>query len=109
MRFAYCALRAQRLWPAGEHDGDRAPIFDHLASGSERPGVGVDAKRHDRVALLVGRIKEAAGRIETDEAGNAALCGLPAGRLQQSVACVGSKDGNAVVAAVRAVDEAAIR
>ena len=52
---------------AGEYDGDGARIPDHLAGRREQPGAGIHPKRHDRVALLVGRMEKPPCRVEADE------------------------------------------
>ena len=67
----------KQLWPPGEYDSDWACILDHLVCGSELPSVSVYSKCDNRVALLVGRIEKASCPVETNEAWDAALRGLP--------------------------------
>src|SRR6266516_4938541 len=89
-----------------EGDADRAAGLHDLAGRGELAAGPVDAERDDGVAALVGRIEEAARRVETEVARLLAPGQLPADRREPAAVRVNGEDGDAVVPAVRAVDEA---
>src|SRR5215831_25728 len=98
----FCSTYEQLLQP-GEYDGDWARILDHLACGSEHPRHRVYSKCDNRVVLLVGRMEKAPCRVETNEAWDAALRGLPSNRGKQSVSRIGGVHSHAVVATIGAI------
>jgi hypothetical protein len=97
------------LWPPGEYNGDWARILDHLACGSEHPRRSVYSKCDNPVAQLVGRVEKAPCRVETNEAWDAALRGLPSNRGKQSVSRIGGVHSHAVVATIGAIHKATVR
>src|SRR5712671_5345324 len=52
----------------GEDDAGRTRDLNRLASGRELAGFGIDPERDDVVAVEIGRVEPAPGRIETEEA-----------------------------------------
>src|SRR5215831_1321363 len=99
----------EQLWPPGEYDGDWARILDHLACGSEHPRHRIYSKCDNRVAKLVGRVEKTPCRVETNEAWDAALRGLPSNRGKQPVSLIGGVHSHAVVAAIGAIHKATVR
>ena len=93
----------------GEYDRHRARILDHLACGSEQPRCSVYSKCDNGVAQLVGRVEKVPRWIQTNEAWNAALRGLPSNRGKQSVCRIGSVHSHAVVATIGAIYKATVR
>ncbi len=89
---------------AREDDAGRTPGLDRLASVRELTGCGIDREHHDVVAVEIGRVKQAPGRIETEETRGAAARRLPADRTELSAHLIDAEDHDAVVAAVRDVE-----
>src|SRR5205085_11797536 len=94
---------------AREDDAGRAPGLHHRASRRQLAGGLIDPERDDGVALEVGRVEQAAGRIEGEEARGMALRRLPGYRREPSVRRIDAEGRDAVVPAVRHVDEIARR
>jgi hypothetical protein len=61
------------------------------------------------LAQLVGRVEKVPHWIQTNEAWNAALRGLPPNRGKQSVCHIGSVHSHAVVATIGAIYKATVR
>src|SRR6266446_5697758 len=92
----------------GEHDRNRTPVLDHLPGRRQLAGATVNTECDHGVTLFVRRVKKTPGWIETDEAWAAALRWLPADHAQQPFR-IGGEDSDAVVAAVGAINETAVR
>src|SRR5262249_20015766 len=90
-----------------ELDADRRGDLDRLAGWRELAGRHVDSENDERAGVLILREEELTGRIDREVAGSPPLCGLVAYRRQLSGPGVDREDGDAVVAAVRAVEELA--
>src|SRR6188472_1199883 len=92
---------------AGKQDGDWRWAVDDLVGCAEAAGFRITAKDHDRVGALVRRQEPVSTRVEAETAR-----ALPLRRLmpdQRQPIAAGREDRDAVVAAVRCVDEATIR
>jgi hypothetical protein len=105
----FSARSNEPLLSPGEYDRHRACILDHLACGSEQPRCSVYSKCDNGVAQLVGRVEKVPHWIQTNEAWNAALRGLPPNRGKQSVCRIGSVHSHAVVATIGAIYKATVR
>ena len=101
---SFSARSNEPLLSPGEYDRHRACILDHLACGSEQPRCSVYSKCDNGVAQLVGRVEKVPHWIQTNEAWNAALRGLPPNRGKQSVCRIGSVHSHAVVATIGAIE-----
>src|SRR5215469_9361037 len=98
------SIRSKNFSGTGEDDAGRTPGLDRLASGRDLTGRGVDREHHDVVAVEIGRVKQAPGRIETEETRGAAARRLPADRTELSARLINAEDHDAVVAAVRDIE-----
>ena len=88
-----------------ENDARWASGFDDLAGRRELAGVAIHPKNYDGVAVFVRRVELASGRIEAEEARLPALDRFPPDMRQRPAGRVHRKNHDAVVAAVRCVDE----
>src|ERR1700752_2545081 len=93
----------------GEDDAGRTRRLNRLASGREFAGFGIDPKRDDIVAVEIGRVEQAPGRIETEEARSSAARRLPTNRTELSARLIDAVDRDAVMAAVRDIEVASRR
>src|ERR1700716_3470635 len=57
-----------------KRDADGGQSFDDFASGTERPGRGINAEDYDVVGLLIGGEKEFAGGIDGEIARGFSHC-----------------------------------
>src|SRR5215469_15957952 len=98
------SIRSKNFSGTGEDDAGRTPGLDRLASGRDLTGRGINREHHDVVAVEIGRVKQAPGRIETEETRSAAACRLPTDRTELSARLIDAEDYDAVVAAVGDVE-----
>src|SRR5262250_3717119 len=100
------ALSAGRWSVSPEHDARRTPRLHDLAGGRELARSLIHAERDDRIAVLIRGVEERAGRLDGEEARRLALRRLPAHRCEHARCRVDGEDGEAVVSAIRSIDEA---
>ena len=88
-------------------DADRLAELDLVAGELEFAGIQIDAEYGHVVGLLVGGEQELAGGVDAEVARGGSPGGLVAKRGQLAVLLVDPEHGDAVVAAVRAVEKLA--
>src|SRR5262245_15338096 len=88
-----------------ENDAGWASCFHHLAGRRELAGRLIDLERDDAVALQVCRVEQVARRIEGEKTRRAALRRIPGKGCEPTIRRIDTEDDDAVVPAVRDVDE----